>query len=857
MPENQQWWQQFDVSPQQGDAPAEPDQDDWYSQFDIEPQAPQEPLRPRGSFGAPRISPIAERSGRSFELRERESADDKERVGQMVTAALGAPFDYTDRFAQSGSDFALEFDMARSRDFESMQEKFINRYPEGDIRTIDIEGEGSMTVARKSPDSPYRELGVLAPIAAGIISEPGVFGTLGSFAGPWGTAAGTALGEGIQRGVERLRGYEDTRSTTQNVTSMLVEGGIAGAADVATRGAMRALRISPRQADAVDAIAAQERLAEYFTEQYAKDFPELMSGQVAGPFIRGAFLQSAATSPTNAGQRALNAQGRRLYEIFTAAGNDIPADALGDTALELIAQRQRQIVTGLDSLPVIQRAETAGLLREAVEVWERTTTVLRNRAYADADRLADGVTFNIGPVKASVSEIRRGVVGRGQPVQVETEILGPTGRPMTRTEIPDVRVSERLRSDFVRILDDIDALDPTMVGHRAGSDTDSSLIQISTLRSRLFDLKENPDLDSDTYRHANRLWSELTDSMLNPEGNVTPEFVEAFANARNLHRTIEEGKSIFGVKSLLNSNNFNPESVAARYTHPGRFTEVNAIKDLLASQDGAWEGFAGLMREDLLYSSKPSTALARLDRFGMGDQRLLRLFMSEEEEAAARGLLSARIRMESAPYQQAIRKFSSTIDRAQLVLEKSTPSELAEMISLAGGADSELGQALRGVVMRDIMSSATETTPTHGDVIAPGKLVNAIKAWKESDKLQSFMTDKDFQMIQDMNLWATNAYLGAPGAGGSIMAAQLRQDMIKGLSDLGQGKTDRLRRVGQVIIGNAAALYNLTRPAMRVAYQPLPERTASRIRMFTFYSQLGLRAAYEEEESNPTVMENP
>ena len=805
------------------------------------------PMTSRLSVSESRLAQTSERTDEELESRRLQ----RESVIEQVQQITGSDFDIDTRFEKSAKDWKLVWDMGRSRDFESRKSKFLEEYPEGDIRNIPLEGGGDRLIARRAPNEPYVTIGMGGDIAAGFFSEhsllalPAGLIATGGIAGTLIIGGAVAVGEVAQRYIEKSRGYEQDRSGMDIATGALVEGGVAGLFDVATRRAGRLMGISPKQTDVVSVIEARERLAQRALEEFGVEFPELLKGQVSGPFLRGTMLQTGAT--TGRVQNELGRQAKQLYDFFQANIDAIPADAFGDASLLLIAKASRDRIESVSTLGAVRRADAVKIMSEAAEVWQRSARTLRNRKYAEASALAQDMRFeNFIDVQNTVREIRLGVFGASPRAPRDTGLLDARGNPLFRDEIVDIRLPEGQHIELERVMDAILKLDSNLGPHTAQNGiTYNAPEQIARLRSRLFSLKEQPNLDSDVNRHVNELWHSLSQVLDNPtSGN--PQAISLYREARDLHSEYERIRRSYSVKRALSSSDDTPESLAARFTNPNHGVELRTVKQVLDEQPGAWDSFRELMVNDLVNGSTPTSALDRIRRIERQDRDMLRMFMSEGEQLQIERLLVSRQQLESAPFTQAMQRFASESDRAGHVFNNSTPDQLRELIAMSdGGINSEIAQSMRGYVFRDIFNYSRDTHITAGQVLNSNKVTARIRELDKTGKLDALFTPTDRAMLSDLEIFSI-ALSDSADIGGGMMAGAARQKAIDAAVDLASNRVGRVVGLAQQLMSNDAAAYLLTRPAMRTGYAPMPLTLESRLRRWTQYSQLAYRSAIEE-----------
>lgn len=824
-----------------------------------------------GGLGLPRTSPITERTGVLVESRERLQAEREAKkeqeireLSREVFAATGAEFDPDSTFGRTISprELHISWELGRSLSTEAMQAKFKRWYPEGELQVIPTETRGNVTVVRENPTEPFREVSALSGVSGSIVSEAGFLGGVFSLAGPKGTAAGVALGELLRYEIELMRGYGQGATREAARSNAAIESAFAFGFDAATRRLFRFMGVSPKQKDAIPVLEARERLAARTLEEFQATFPELMEGQVSTSFIQGLMLQAGATGGRS--RIRLGEQAKGLYEWFLLHTNAPPTAVLDDNSLALIASHARSQIDSLNTLGQISRAETGDLLRTAAPVWDRTVRTMRNRAYAEAGRLSQGVEFgNFSQVQSAVADMRVGVFARGRPTQRRMSIVDAEGNPLFEEVIPDIEIPTGQIQEMNLLFDAIESMDPIVSEYTASNGvTYSAVEQLARLRSRFFDLKNAENLDSNVYRQANEMWSLLTDVLDNPTTVGNPEFVDAFRHARTIHREHEAVLDNTFIRRLFRTNDLTPETIAQRFTSPNNGRLLAQVKDILDASPGTWEVFRNGVVNDLVNgSATPTAALSRLRRLERGDQPMLRMLMSPEEQTQLESLLQTRIRFESSAVNRALTDWSSEMDRAAEIYNNSTPDQLREIMGWAEDALGEAGMgasslslALRGYIMRDLLTNSTDTHVTAGTVVDAGLLRNRIAMHRKSGKLDAVLSQKDIDMILDLNLYALPVSKTTLGAGDSIATGAARAQIGQTLTDVFKGNIDTGLSLGQRLLSNDAISFYLTRPAVRQAYQPMPQTLEGRLRRQAFYMQLGLRDIYfsEPDESMPT-----
>lgn len=859
------FWKDFEIE----EAPTQ--EASFWDAFKVESVEPRDVLAEypvpelTGPMGLPRVSPIAERTGVMRDVRIARKEEETQQLSEEILDITGAQYDPKSRFGWTldPKDLALSWDLGRSLGTEAMQAKFKEVYPEGDLRVVPTETKGNVALVRKNPTEPFEELSLLTGISGVVVSEASFLGSIGVVAGPKGaiggailTAGGVFIGELIRYQIENARGYGDDVTPAQARTNAALEGAIAGGIDAASRRMFRALGIAPRQADAVSVLEAQQRLSRESMESLGVAFPEAMKGQVSDPFYRGLMLQSG-TTPGGKVQSALGRQGKELYDWLAANLDATPTGVLDDNTLAVIASHARAKIDSGNTLGQVMRAETGDILREAVPVWDRTTRDLRNRAYAEAGRLSEGVEFgNFGQVQDAVREMRVGVFARGRPVQQEMRVVGPEGNRLFEEVVPDIEIPSGQLQEMNRLLDAIESMDPMVAEYTASNGvTYSAVEQLARLRTRFFDLKNAKNLDDDIYRQANEMWSSLTNVLENPTSSGSEQFVAAHRYARTVHREHEEVLGNAFLQRTLRSSDLAPETLASKFTNPNNGRLLAQLKPILESRPRAWEAFRdGVVNDIVNGSPTPTAALSRIRRLEQGDSPMLRMLMSEQEQAGLENLLRQRARFETAPVNRALTQWDSDLDRAAEIYNNSTPDELrafmrsADEASVESGVSaSDLSQALKGYVFNDLLMASKGTHAVARDVVNARSLKNRLDLHRKSGKLEAVLSQKDIDMISDLAVYLLPVSETVTDVGGGLAAGAARGKVGQTMADLMTGQIRTGISLGQRVLSNDAIAWVLTRPAMRRAYQPMPETLEGQLRRRALYMQLALRDVYSDD----------
>lgn len=779
--------------------------------------------------GLPQVL-AAEEQRRQTSTQERAATEQSAVQSYLSENVEGAVFDPESSFDMDVPGFFSQMDLARNPRFEDMRKKFKDKYPTGDIIRVPIEGGGQVTVARQSPDDAFREMSGVPTLLGGqgLFSEQMLGSAIGGTAfaamfklpssSVWGAGLGAGMGEIAQRYIEAERGYEDFNNSIAG-TRAVREGTFSLMTDFATRGLLRRLGISPSAAKEVADMERATRLRRQMAER-GVELPPLMRGQMGGTLKRKWLAQAGEIEfrgdDPGVVQRGVEDQMRGIYDSFKSFADEIDPNILSDDTLEIIIGQQRAELARDLTTVNLSRADAGTSIRAGMERWKETTEALKNRSYADAEALAQGVTFNITDAQRLVSRYRRGVLGRGSPVEVETNVLGPSGQPLTKTEIPTVRIPEGRNSELREVMQAIAELDPNVATYAAQGGADSGLTQIARLRTRLFDLRQSDD--ATVRQQANELWNSLTSSMESPQ-NASQEFLDVFRQARDLHTHQEAVLDTTFAGLALARNRRTAYDIAQHYARPGKGEELDNLRRILAPED--WkevqEGMRANFISDDVYAD-PSGALRRLDNWRRDDMSGLRLFMTETQEKDIRRYLQGQRQLNSDPVQAVLRRRMDSSERAVQLVRNQTRGEVDAFIKASPDPEEARRTLLRGIY-KDILDQSTVETTTRGVAIDPNLLEKQIKDWKDMDSIRGLFKEEDWTFIRDIERYAMRIQ-SASDAGGQIQAGAVRAQATRAAANVAEGRFGIIYRglVKPIISSNIAADY-LTLPATRRLFQ--------------------------------------
>jgi len=684
-----------------------------------------------------------------------------------ISRALGNQFDPAKSFGGGLKDFALEVDMGRSATPAAVRRKFLDKYPQGEIMRVP-HGKDVVLLGRRNPDEPYRNFGVTGHLIGTMFSEQTLLSLPGAalrspIAGPVAAAAGFMLGEGAQRGIEYLRGYED--DPVEVGTTNAIKGGLVVAAtDAATRGILKLFGIGSR-------YGKQATDVEKATRRQGLEKPG--RGQVGGPFLRGMFQQVGRTAGRI--EEKITAESRSLLDAFRRNVDAVPLESVADEQLLQVLRAQRIELDSFMKPGSLTREGAGELLQRGLESWRLASREATRRAYAEALALGDDAAFDLAGAQATAAEARTGVMGAGREVTRQEQVFTPELEQTVAqevTETPGVRVTGNLPGELQGIIDDIMALEPTVTKFSNEAGEFSGFEIVKALRTRLFDLKEASE--GQTRRWASKLWSDLTAAMESPL-SANPRFLEAHRAAAALHRATEETLETMSVARALGAES--PETLARKYFMPGNSTALRAYQKLVPT--ASWEGFRRGFAYDIMREETPTQGLNRLARFAAEDSEGLRLLITPAEESALSKYLFMRQRFDASPAARVLKQNLTEGERMVSLVSEGSVQDVRDLVKMAGGIDSPLANGMRAGVYKNIMDASTVTSKPGGvPVLSPTTMLTQIEKWRTNGRLEGLFRPADWQRIADFERYGAMLSESAD-IGGGMMAGTIRQEAVE------------------------------------------------------------------------------
>lgn len=719
------------------------------------------------------------------EARRIEAVNRDLRMGEIRGLLGDEPFDDKQNLDRDFKELRLRADFQRSDKFKELQLKFLDIFPVGDLRTLQLETDENVLVFRENHNQAFKivdpeglfNIATLFDILPNIFNESvfmsGLFiaatGGSGSVARILLPAIGDAAGVLAQSVVERARGFEAT--TKGEVAEQAAIVGLFSAILGKILNFKKALQTKhPEFSDSAEIaeFAAREGALRPVVGQTAKS-----------PLVRAAF-QQAAGSIAEAQERITLQKTSLLASLRSRAdavkgGLEKTFTAIAEGRKKDLFKTMRGLITGKTKLDSAEAGE-----KIVLNFFDRERATI-GKMYDSSGLVSQGAVFDLRIAQQAGTEARRGVVGGGREVteSIESSIVDEFGRPITRqvTSRPAIRADQPIEGQFSSALDDLAALDPNVRPFEFRGKTDNPFDVIKNLRTRFFllSLPEAGTRRNQLQNAALQINKKLTEVLQSPRGGSS-EFrsLLKIANKRNFdfERLTERGF----IKSILRSVQA-PSDVATKFAanvvRPGNPRQLRVLKKIAtpAEFETFRQGYISSLMAD------PGTITRKLDAFGAANEASsLRLLLNSNENSALRTFSQGFRRLEKSNVQQELDRFADEAEKALSFLRKSSRLEIADTIKRAGGKTSQLAANFRAATYTDILSAPGVVQITNDGA----KIVNTQAALKRFAVLLEERKVNIFMSVGELKNFNNFARLTAIFTGGMDVGGAMRRGAIAG-----------------------------------------------------------------------------
>ena len=683
--------------------------------------------------------------------------------------------------------------LARRGKFEDRRGYFKKHYPEGRYLRMDVGGGKTVELYSLVPNGAlYRadptfnpeapgagreffadlldiEANILTPtnaaaVTAAIIFPPSVGGTA--------AVAGTTMGANV---FEQWAVNETGRSFGDviNDTSVWKDAALVGALEAAI------FKVSPIAATRFRALFGDTGRTALLA---GKTTPESIVGQEAAerlglplltvsqltdnPVIKRIQGQVAGLSKTP--QQVFNNQQSKLWQLLDQKAKS-PDGLEGFTAAELrqyLDLSARRLSTELDNMYKL-RAEGANVDTKTLQKTQEDIRMLTGQldkslrevtddAYLRAFEIAGGgrdmppVVFDLAPVKEVAQNIRVGTQTRAGTTEaktevVETSVLGPDGKPITRTvTTPAKEITETIESVDQRLLNIADKFEnvwnqevTTLSVKDKGKDYSfNSLKQLQAMRNEVSDIAFG---GGQTNQKAVELLKAIDEVMQNPRGGNTA-WKEAWEEATALSKLASDVKNASKLHTFFARNTqVNPAELGQKFWS-GEFnsSDWNVMYNWLisSSKTPAGRDAANQLIRDVQngflqdLASKPELIDQRIrDMIKNDDALFKKLVPNEADRKALEDIAQRSAWLKSDAVNAALERDMFNGERIKTLLAKMTQAEAHKFIEANGGFMSNKALNMRASVFDDILKKVTVfNTDIGAETVDPSALAREIQS---------------------------------------------------------------------------------------------------------------------------------
>lgn len=705
-----------------------------------------------------------------------------------------------------------QFDIGRSDKFSEKLKKFKVKYNAGEIMRIPTD-EGMVTVARTSPNAPFRRLGGKGEIAAAIVS-PQTAVALGTTVLTGGASLPVAMGagflggmagSGLNEGIEYGRGYQD--STAPEIAGTIaLEGGL----NALTEGGGRLLFGAKGNV----AQETSEALTELVGAGTEGAIP-VLRGQSGHPIKQNVFRFVYQFSPS--ARRGVRKQQQKFLKVLEENGDTRPYDdTMNNDELSALLEAQAQEVHSAGNLPYQSEGplrtnavlETGRKLTAALNKWSVTSKAAVDRLYGEAEnvaRAADPATgqtaaWDLRDLKTWVADTEVPITGKAKPGLVDAD----------GNVIEDVVVGSSFRNpvlrDATRIIKE---LDPTVMLHN----NFSGLQQLKTLRTRVGDVLSG-DVDSVTAEEAKTLYRKLTEVIENPvSGDQT--FLNAWRSAND---AFKERQAFIKTQQIKMALAEKPAiQVARQFLRPGDPDTLALVRANLKADPKtapAWDSLKETFVNQFTGSTDNlSSAAKNLDKYSKEELNLL--LDTGVENTLRRASVQAN-QVKNGPIAQLLKTNESSANRLlQLANPKGpgTEAEIEQLLRLStGGIDSPRAEGLRAAVFQNLLKRSARSSEETGELIVnPSVLNQSLRELQASNRLKGLFREQDWARFK--NWEKLTAVIGSTSdAGASIAAGNISSDIAAGPISIAASPGKFMTEVVFKLIGADLMGYYLAKP---------------------------------------------
>ena len=741
-----------------------------------------------------------------------------------LNASVGGNYKDEIFFGNNPHEIFAGWDINRTESLDDKQRKFKEYFPEGNMRVVPYNGQ-KYILARQNATSPWVKLGtnVVDKVISGAVSGATVGGLVGEAIGSStipvvGTAIGAGLGamagEVADRAVEKyVRGglKEESLVTPGTLVTGATNAAISWWGGGGTPGAMKGLFKDTPTQRAIDAAAFAE----------AEGLPNITMGQAStNPIISTWFKQATsldATTRQKAIDSNLSAVARFNNFINNATGNTSLDGNVLSQILGMARYNLNAIISGMRNKE-IPSADGMAKLKSAFENWDNIVAGKNgaiDQAFDKALSLSDDVSFDLSAARKTVNEIIDGVEGAGEKTTTRMRVgsaeptrdtpRGTTMVPVTTTQEVPIKLSEDPKGELLSAMQAIQDLKGDVVTNYTNPSTGNEFNaykQVKTLITRFGRLTESPD--PGVSGPAKQVYGALKQSLDTAEINTSglpPEkataFTEAWSKARTLFKDYLELKDQKVISRLDNMDITDYQSAADNIVRPGNARVLRTVSEVLPEGRDILRGifynklFAG-ERNAFDWENSVRKELTRYTN--AGDKESLDLLLKPGEQANLIKYAKMREQLETSVLPKLAESDASASQLAFETVTRGDGEALNTILQVAGGRNSNAGQAVRRGILQRIYEDSTVNLQGRGDIFNYQKFKDALEVYSNNGTLGKLFNNNEIEWLTNLDKYVDMVHIN-PDAGVSLQTAAIASGIAshaaKGAIQASEGNVEK------------------------------------------------------------------
>lgn len=459
----------------------------------------------------------------------------------------------------------------------------------------------------------------------------------------------------------------------------------------------------------------------------------------------------------------------KLNEMIDTYGlgmfSDTELRTLTDFAAYEIDDTIRLLRTG--STPI---GEVMPRLVDALDVFNKTASNSKNQLYRDAfdAAIADGVEFDILPLKNAIADVEKGV-----------PLPGKSGDPV-RFLTPNAELSS--------IINNIKEVSDSLVLHSPDGVDVGSLEQLNTIRRTLSEFAWDNAGDNQG-RLATQLLDSIDDIMSKPSYVATvvpgkkPAYQEAWKEAQAANAAWKSIMEIKKISQLNKADLSSYQSYVLNLVKPGNGPLVELMDEMFKGTPGAMDAVKTAYVDHLV--KNPNIVAKTIESLKQNDPRLLNKIIDPDDQKTLLNYAELKARYDSSWFaKQAEKRALNEGERAMTIFEGGE-SAIAQNIDdylKWGGPNAE--EALQAAFLQKMLdASETEVSTLLGSrVVDAGtfvsmlddneSIINKIFSGKAKERLYNLYNYGLKIKDTAVRIPARKGQVGASDSGTSLMTAQ-------------------------------------------------------------------------------------